>query len=119
MGGRLLVFKPALVERRDSHRLVDEERKYPVVLGAQLLPRNRQSRPARRLPRRRKPQDLDVDAEFGRYQASWQVDGSTLVFSRSMETRSTVIPVEQYGAVRDFYKAVTNAEQSPVVLVKE
>ncbi|MCB1018544.1 MAG: DUF3857 domain-containing protein [Acidobacteria bacterium] len=119
MGGRLLVFKPALVERRDSHRLVDEERKYPVVLGANSYRETVKVALPAGFRVDEKPQDLDVDAEFGRYQASWQVDGSTLVFSRSMETRSTVIPVEQYGAVRDFYKAVTHAEQSPVVLVKE
>ena len=66
-----------------------------------------------------KPADIDLDTDFGRYKASWQVEAGTLIFSRSMETRPSVIPVEDYATVRNFYKAVTHAEQSPVVLVKE
>jgi hypothetical protein len=119
MAGRLLVFKPAVVERRNSATLIDEARKYPVVLGANSYRETVKVALPAGFRVDEKPQDVDVDAEFGRYHASWQVEGSTLVFSRSMETRAGVAPVEQYAAIRDFYQAVVHAEQSPVVLVKE
>ncbi len=119
MGGRLLVFKPALVSRRNSHALVDEERRYPVVLASNAYRETvRVALPAGfRVDE--KPSDVDLDTDFGRYQASWQVQEGELLFSRALETRAGVIPVEDYTEVRDFYKAVTRAEQSPVVLVKD
>jgi hypothetical protein len=119
MGGRLLVFKPAVVSRRNSATLVDEKRRYPVVLGANAYRETvRVDLPAG-FQVDEKPADVTLEVDFGRYSASWRVEGSTLVFSRSMETRPAIIPVEQYGGVREFYQAVTNAEQAPVVLVKQ
>ena len=119
MGGRLLVFKPAVVARRNSATLIDEKRHYPVVLSANAYRETvRVALPAG-FQVDEKPADVNIDADFGRYSATWQIDGATLVFSRSMETQAAIIPVDQYAAIRTFYQTITNAEQSPVVLVKQ
>ena len=118
MGGRLLVFKPAIVSRRNYMSFSEEERVHPVQLYSNAFDETvRVALPAG-FAVDEKPEAVDVETEFGRYQARWEEQEGTLVFSRSLETRNAVVPVEGYGEVRRFYGAILQAEQAPVVLMR-
>ena len=119
MGGQLLIFKPAIVSRRNSLYLKDETRKYPVLLGAVAYREKVHIELPESFRVDEKPPDMRHETGFGHYAASWEVAGGALVFEREMQTQADLLPVEQYASVREFYGAVLGAEQSPVVLVKQ
>jgi hypothetical protein len=119
MQERLLIFKPAIVSRRDSVFLTEPSRKYPVVLAA-----NAYSETARvKLPDGFEvdelPDALSLETSFGTYAANYEVKDHHLVFARSLTMRAATIPVEQYSAVRNFFERIRATEQSPVVLARK
>lgn len=118
MQNRLLVFKPAIVSRRDSLSLTESKRKHPVVLKS-----NSYSEIVRvKLPAGfvvdELPDAIKLDTPFGAYTTSYDVKDGQLVFKRSFVQRSITVPVAQYELVRNFFSRMRAAEQSPVVLAK-
>jgi len=119
MQDRLLVFKPAIVARRESLSLVQAKRMHPVVLHS-----NAYSETARvKLPAGfnvdELPDPLKLDTPFGSYATSYEVKDGQLVFTRKLVQRAATIPVEQYNSVRSFFERIRAAEQAPVVLVRK
>ena len=119
MQTRLLVFKPAIVARRETLFLTEATRKLPVVLD----PRSFKETARVKLPAGwdvdELPNPVKLEASFGSYQTTYEVKDGVLVFTRAMSIRSATIPAEQYESVRRFYERIRSAEQSPVVLVKK
>ncbi|MGI9065206.1 MAG: hypothetical protein ACR2HX_02215 [Pyrinomonadaceae bacterium] len=118
MQNRLLVFKPAIVSRRDSLSLTESKRKHPVVLKS-----NSYSEVVRvKLPAGfvvdELPDAIKLDTPFGAYTASYDVKDGQSVFKRSFVQRAITVPVAQYELVRNFFSRMRAAEQSPVVLAK-
>ncbi len=119
MQNRLLVFKPAIVSRRDSLTLTDAKRTQPVVLKS-----NAYSETARvKLPDGfvvdEMPDPVKLDTAFGSYSISYEVADRQLVFTRKLVQHATTIPVDQYDAVRKFFERIRTAEQAPVVLARK
>ena len=119
MQERLLVFKPAIVSRRETLYLTDAKRKHPVVLTS-----NSYSETARvKLPSGfavdEMPDPVKLDTAFGSYATSYEVKDGVLIFSRKLVQRATTIPVEQYNSVRSFFERIRAAEQAPVVLIRK
>jgi len=119
MQNRLLVFKPAIVSRRDSLTLTDAKRTQPVVLKS-----NAYSETARvKLPDGfdvdEMPDPVKLDTAFGSYSISYEVADRQLVFTRKLVQHATTIPVGQYDAVKKFFERIRAAEQAPVVLTKK
>jgi len=119
MQERLLVFKPAIVSRRETLYLTDAKRKQPVVLTS-----NSYSEMVRvKLPSGfmvdEMPDPVKLDTAFGSYATSYEVKDGVLIFSRKLVQRATTIPVEQYNSVRSFFERIRAAEQAPVVLIKK
>jgi hypothetical protein len=116
---RLMIFKPAVVERRDTFLFPEPKRLHPVVLQAQSF----QETVKVALPEKFKvdelPEGAKIDAAFGSYQSSYETKNGQLTFWRKLEVRAETIPPERYAEVRDFFGHVNTSEQSPVVLVKE
>lgn len=119
MGGRLIVFKPAIVSRRNYTYFTEEERTHPIELRSNAF----QEVVTVTLPEGfsvdERPQDVESSTDFGLYRAAWEPGDGRLVFRRSLEVRNAVVDPDGYEDVRAFYNAIVNAEQSPVVLVKE
>jgi uncharacterized protein DUF3857/transglutaminase superfamily protein len=118
MQGRLLVFKPAIVSRRDSLSLTESKRMHPVVLKP-----NSYSETVRvKLPAGfvvdELPDVVKLETPFGSYATSYEVKDGDLVFTRNLVQRSITVPVAQYDSVRSFFARMRAAEQSPVVLAK-
>jgi hypothetical protein len=119
MRGKLLVFKPAIVGRRERVFLSEGKRKYPVVLESQIYTETVRVKLPEGFEVDELPDPAKLDAPFGRYATSYEVKDGHLIFKRSFTIQATSVPAEHYDMVRDFYGRIRTAETSPVVLAKK
>ncbi len=119
MQNRLLVFKPAIVSRRESLYLTDSTRKLPVVLSARNFSETVRVKLPAGFEVDELPDPLKLDASFGSYSTTYAVKDGELIFTRTLAQRAGTIPVAQYQSVRSFYERIRAAEMSPVVLARK
>ena len=119
MQGRLLVFKPAVVSRRESLSLTAAQRKHPVVLNANAYSETVKVQLPVGFAVDEVPDPVKLETAFGSYTTSYEVVNGELVFKRQLSQKATTIPAAQYDAVRKFYESIRAAENAPVVLAKK
>lgn len=119
MQNRLLVFKPAIVSRRESLLLTELIRKHPVVLESYAFTETVKVKLPVGFNVDELPDAVKLEASFGSYKTSYEVNDGELVFRRTLAQRAGTIPVEQYQSVRSFFEKIRAAEQSPVVLARK
>lgn len=119
MQQRLLVFKPAIVSRRDSLFLTKSSRTHPVILDSHAYTETVRIKLPEGFEVDELPDALKLDTPFGNYASTYEVKDGQLVFTRTMTQRASTIPAAQYASVRNFYERIRAAEQSPVVLAKK
>lgn len=119
MQDRLLVFKPAVVSRRESLSLTAAQRKHPVVLRANAYSEVVKVQLPSGFEVDELPDPVKLETAFGTYTTSYEVVGSELVFKRQLSQRATTIPAAQYDVVRKFFENIRAAENAPVVLARK
>lgn len=119
MQDRLLVFKPAIVSRRDSLFLTEAKRNHPIVLESRAFSEIVRVKLPSGFEVDELPDALKLDLDFGSYKTSYEVKDGELIFKRALSQRATTIPVEQYQTVRSFFEKIRAAEQAPVVLMRK
>jgi hypothetical protein len=119
MQNRLLVFKPAMVSRRDSLALTATKRTQPVVLRSNAYSETVRVKLPVGFDVDEIPDAVNLDTPFGTYNTSYEVKDGQLLFTRKLVQRATTVPVEQYNSVRSFFEKIRSAEQSPVVLARK
>ena len=119
MQGRLLVFRPAIVSRRDALPLSDSRRKQPVVLHSSAYQETVRVKLPAGFDVDELPDAVKLDAPFGSYATTYEVKEGNLVFTRKLVQRAATIPAEQYNSVRSFFEKIRAAEQAPVVLARK
>lgn len=119
MAGKMIVFKPAIISRRERHFLTEEKRHYPVVLEADAFSETVRIKLPAGFEADELPDAVELNQPFGNYAMNCQVKDGELLFKRTLILRASTIPVEQYPAVRSFFARVLGAEQAPVVLAKK
>ncbi|HEY5838265.1 MAG TPA: DUF3857 domain-containing protein, partial [Pyrinomonadaceae bacterium] len=119
MQERLLIFKPAIVSRRESLSLTDAKRKHPVVLTSNAYSETLNLKLPAGFAVDELPDAVKLDTTFGSYATKYEVKDGHLLFTRKLVQKAGTIPVEQYAAVRTFFEKIRAAEQSPVVLAKK
>ena len=119
MQDRLLVFKPALLSRRDSVFLTETIRRHPIVLDAHAFSETLHLKLPAGFIVDELPDPLKLDGPFGSYKTSYVVKDNELLFTRALAQKSGTIPAEQYQSVRSFFEKIRAAEQAPVVLVRK
>ena len=119
MQGRLLVFKPAVVARRESLQFTGGARKHPVVLGAHAYTETVRVKLPAGFDVDELPDAVKLDATFGSYSTTYAVREGQLHFTRTFVQRASTIPADKYAEVRGFFERIRAAEQSPVVLAKK
>ncbi|HKB67184.1 MAG TPA: DUF3857 domain-containing protein [Pyrinomonadaceae bacterium] len=119
MQNRLLVFKPAIVSRRDSLELTELTRKQPIMLDARNFKETIRFKLPEGFEVDELPDALKLDTAFGSYNTTYLVKDGQLVFTRNLTQLSKKIPVAQYQSVRSFFEKIRAAEQAPVVLVRK
>jgi hypothetical protein len=118
MQDRLLVFKPAVVSRRESLSLTAPARKHPVVLHANAYSETVKVQLPSGFAVDEMPDPVKLETAFGSYKTSYEVVNGELVFKRQLSQRATTIPAAQYDVVRKFYESIRAAENAPVVLAR-
>ncbi len=119
MNSRLLVFKPAIVSRRDSVHLTNVKRHAPVVLEANSYAETARVQLPAGFDVDEMPDAVKIETPFGTYSATYETKDGKLLFTRALTVRAATIPADQYTAVRNFFERIRAAEQAPVVLAKK
>jgi hypothetical protein len=119
MQERLLVFKPAIVSRRDSLYLTEAKRTQPVVLTSNAYSETVRVKLPVGFAVDEMPNAVKLDTAFGSYATTYEVKDGELIFTRKLVQRATTIPVAQYNSVRSFFERIRAAEQAPVVLIRK
>jgi hypothetical protein len=119
MQGRLLVFKPAIVSRREFLALTGGKRQHPVVLESHAFSETVKVKLPAGFDVDELPDAVKLDASFGTYSAAYEVKDGQLNFTRTFTQRAATVPADQYAQVRSFFERIRAAEQSPVVLAKK
>ena len=119
MQDRLLVFKPAVVSRREYLSLTASARKHPVVLRANAYSETVKVQLPSGFAVDEMPDPVKLETPFGTYKTSYEVVNGELVFKRQLSQRATTIPAAQYDVVRKFYESIRAAENAPVVLARK
>ena len=119
MKGRLLIFKPAVVARRQSLPLTETARKHAVVLESYAYTETVNVKLPAGFVVDELPNAVKLDEAFGTYATTYKVDKGQLRFTRTMVVRGATIPVGDYATVRSFFEKIRTAEASPVVLAKK
>jgi transglutaminase-like putative cysteine protease len=119
MQGRLLVFKPAIVSRRDSLDLTAAKRKHPIVLTSLAYAETVTVKLPADFDVDEMPDAVKLNTSFGTYATTYEVKDGQLVFTRKLVQRAGTIPVEQYNSVRTFFEKIRAAELAPMVLARK
>jgi hypothetical protein len=119
MQGRLLVFRPAIVSRRETLFLTDSARKYPVVLESHAYTETVSIKLPAGFEVDEMPDATKLETSFGSYSTSYVVKDGQLQFTRALVVQGATIPAADYQKVRSFYDRIRAAEQAPVVLAKK
>jgi hypothetical protein len=119
MQNRLLVFKPAIVGRRNSVVLSEPKRKTPIEIESGMIKESAVFLLPSGFVVDEMPDPVKIDVPFGVYETSYEIKDGKLHYSRSMTMKRTLVPVKDYGSVREFFSKVRDAEQSPVVLIRK
>ncbi len=119
MQERLLVFRPAIIDRRNSISLVEAKRKHPVVLESQAYNETVRIKLPGGFEVDEMPDNMKLDASFGTFSATYEVKDGHLLFTRKLVQHAMTVPVEDYAKVRQFFAGIRAAEQSPVVLSRK
>ncbi len=119
MQNRLLVFKPAIVSRRESLSLTEAKRKNPIVLRSTSYSESVRVKIPEGFVVDEMPDPVKLDTSFGSYATTYEVKDGQLIFTRRLIQNAAIIPVEQYASVRSFFEQIRAAEQAPVVLARK
>jgi hypothetical protein len=119
MQERLLIFKPAILSRRDSVYLTNVSRRHAVVLESEAYTESVNVKLPAGFDVDELPDPVKLDTAFGSYSTSYAVRDGQLQFKRTFMQRAVTVPPAEYAAVRGFFERIRAAEQSPVVLAKK
>jgi hypothetical protein len=119
MQNRLLVFRPAIVSRREAMALTEPTRQHPIMLDARAFSETVRIKLPIDFAVDELPDSVKLDTAFGSYKTSYNVKDGELTFTRTLAQRAGRIPAEQYQSVRSFFEKIRAAEQAPVVLVRK
>lgn len=116
---KLLVFKPAIVDRRNALWLTEPTRKQPVILDSAAIRETVVFSLPGGFTVDETPENVSLEMPFGKYSTTYEVKDNKLTFKRAITLNRAKIPADKYASVRDFFAKMREAEQSPVVLISK
>ncbi|MGQ0542502.1 MAG: DUF3857 domain-containing protein [Blastocatellia bacterium] len=119
MQQKLMVFKPAIIGRLDRLSFSEGKRSNPYVIDASSYSESVKIKLPSGFAVDEIPEATNLESTFGKYDATYKVEGDYLVYKRSLTLNRTTVPADKYETVRSFFGRVHAAEQSPVVLMKK
>jgi transglutaminase-like putative cysteine protease len=119
MQDRLLVFKPAVVSRREGTTLSAAQRKHPVVLRANAYSETVRVQLPTGFAVDEIPDAVKLETPFGSYNTSYEVKNGELIFKRQLSQKASTIAAADYQSVKKFFESIRAAENAPVVLARK
>lgn len=118
MQGRLLVFKPAVLDRQSRLYLRDEKRTEPLVLDAESYRKRIHIQLPAGFIVDEMPDCGKLATSFGAFSCTIKQEPGALVLTQEIETQAVTVSPEDYPQARKFFNAIAGFEEQPVVLVK-
>ncbi|MGE3466864.1 MAG: DUF3857 domain-containing protein, partial [Pyrinomonadaceae bacterium] len=103
MQGRLFVFKPVFVGRRRDFEFTETKRTSPVEIDSFAMTETSTFTLPAGFVVDETPDEVDRTASFGTYSTKYEIKGQQLVFTLTMITNRTQVPVDQYETVRSLF----------------
>jgi hypothetical protein len=119
MQGKLLIFNPNVIARRNAVALTEPARRQPIEIESGAFVETVKVKLPDGFTVDETPPAVHLETSFGSYHSECLPVAEGLLYKRSLTLRSTVLPVEQYGQVKNFFISIKNAEQTPVVLIRK
>ncbi|MEM9819788.1 MAG: DUF3857 domain-containing protein [Bacteroidota bacterium] len=119
--GRRLFIPINQLNRIDDLPPINEERIHPIVCHEDYRENDRfvfqlpEGYEVESIPQKA----VHLDTPYGYYQVDVRTEGDQLIYHRQLQIKPVALPASDYGAFRDFYKAVDKADKMKVVLVKK
>jgi len=118
MRNQLLIFKPAILSRREGHPFTEKKRVQPIRISPSL----QEEETTIFLPAGFEIDDMkesiEIETDFARYSATLKQVDDKLLYKRSLRFNDMIVPAEDYAEVQGFYRAIIEADQTPVVLAR-
>jgi len=118
MGSTLIVFKPAILDRITGSPYPADERSHPVSLRASMLEEENTIYLPQGYEMDEYEPRIEIRTDFGDYLATLEEQDGVLIYKRLFRMKDTTLPAGRYQELRDFYKQVIDAENTPVVLAR-
>jgi len=121
MRDKLLVFKPAILGRRNYIPLTKPTRAYPIIIEPASFSENTVINLPEGFTVDEMPPPVEATTRFGHYKASVTHDAAKrqLRYQRAIEMKAMEIPAAEYQAVRQFYETMHKSDQANVVLRRQ
>jgi len=118
MRDKLLIFKPAIVSRRDYTPLTQSKRAQPIIIEPYSFSETVEIGIPEDFAADELPPPVEVETPFGRYTSTCAYDAAMRTFrsTRSIVIKAAEIPAKDYATVKQFYETIQKAEQASVVL---
>jgi hypothetical protein len=115
---KMQIFRASIFRHREAVHLTGKERRQPVVLNTDAFEEEIRVSLPEGFKVDEIPDPVALTSEYGAYQAKWEGQAGSLVFTRRLETPARTVPASQYGGVKKFFDAVLGAGNQPVVLLR-
>jgi len=121
MRDKLMVFKPALVNLRDSALVMPGSRALSMVIEPRSYGETVEIGIPDGFVADDLPPPVKVETSFGSYSATCAYDAATGTFryTRSLVMKAVEIPAKDFASIKQFYDTIQKAKQSSVVLSRE
>jgi transglutaminase-like putative cysteine protease len=116
--GRLLMFRPLILSRRESGLGAGEPRTQPLELEDQSFAESLHVAVPEGYELDELPPSVSLDTVFGAYRFAGEMKDRQLSFTRRLELRRTSVPAAEIDSVLRFFEAIRAAESAQVVLVR-
>ncbi|RPJ60565.1 MAG: DUF3857 domain-containing protein [Acidobacteria bacterium] len=119
MQNRLLVFRPALLSRREAVSFMEGVRQHPV----EIEPEGFEEQAEIALPDGfvvdELPDSLKLESTFGAYESAVEANGNILKLHRRLSLKPMFLDSDKYTEVKTFFDRISAAEQAPAVLIRK
>ncbi len=115
----LMIFKPAILGRVVDNPFSESKRTLPVRLRSKMLQESAQIYIPVNYALDEFEAEIDIATDFGSYHSTIEEGEAELKYTRVFKIFDTTVPLERYQELQDFFKAVIEAEQTPVVLARK
>ncbi len=119
MQNRLLIFRPALLSRREGVSFMEGERRHPIEIEPAAFIEHCTVRLPDGFAIDELPESVKLETAFGSYEAVFEAEGATLKLHRHLILKPTFLEAGKYSEVKGFFDRISTAEQAPAVLIRK